>query len=157
LRAEPGANPGERPHERPPYAGRSASGAESARWAHAVRPGRPEAALDLCGEGWEGATVCLASPASRDSVGHGWPRPNLQKRALIRGALAQVRVAVGAEDVDRVAHRLTARPLAGDEYGAERDLVAHAEQDGKRPAVVVEFDRLAVREPPAFCFGRMQQ
>ena len=53
-----------------PYAGRSASGAESARWAHAVRPVRPEAALDLFGEGWEGATVCLASPASQDSVGH---------------------------------------------------------------------------------------
>src|SRR5947208_6974162 len=76
------------------------------------------------------------------------PRRNVEKRALIRRALAQIGIAVCAEHVDGTAERLLIRPLPRHEHDTGQHLVANLQYEPDFGALV-EQPHLGALDKPA--------
>src|ERR1700730_5478173 len=84
------------------------------------------------------------------------PGRNIEPGALVRGTLADIGVAVGAQHIDRPGQRLTIGALARDEHDTGLNLVADLEDEPDRAAVVEQAHRLAVAEMARAGFLRVQ-
>src|SRR3954465_12513949 len=84
--------------------------------------------------------VPLDSPDSRS------PRGDVEKRALVRCTLADIRIAVGAQQIDRALQRLAVGSLPRYEYDARKHLVADPQHEADCAALIEQPNPGAIDE-----------
>src|SRR5258705_11830687 len=85
-----------------------------------------------------------------------FPRRDVEERALIGGALAEISIAVGAQHVDGAGEGFLVRPLPRHQHHAGQHLVADLENETHSAAVIEEAYLRAIVEPAALRLLRVQ-
>src|SRR5262245_36356227 len=81
---------------------------------------------------------------------------DVERRALVCRTVAQVAVAIVAQDVDRAVPRVGGRPLTGHEHGAGQGLVTHLQREADRAPIVHQIDGIAFPKTTRVCVVRMK-